>query len=63
MITEIAQIIPPQLRARLIVAGQNHDTDAIDEVVKDARAMYPELFRRDFADHLDGPKEVRRVHE
>lgn len=44
MINPPAEILPPQLRARLIVAGQNHDTDEIDEIHALARLQYPELF-------------------
>lgn len=43
----IAEIIPPMFRIDLIEAGTRKDCDAIDEVHKNARAMYPKLFRED----------------
>lgn len=42
-----SEIIPPMLRRDLIRAGIAKDCDAIDEVHKNARQMYPKLFRAD----------------
>jgi hypothetical protein len=41
----VAQILPPLLRNDLIWRGVNKDMDGIDEVHRNARRDYPELFQ------------------
>ena len=61
---EAAQIIPPLLRADLILAGMCGDLEQIDAIHKRARQNHPELFRKDDdSEHLGGPKDAHRQHK